>query len=149
MNKQEYINFSLDKGLKVVIDLKRDAYPKFSAPMNWNYSTYTAMIVDKVPFLPVCRPLSDLTNPIEHKGEIITVRDEIEKIRKGVLVYKPLTAVLPLNLDFDTEDYGQTIDLYDGFLIVQLLIRYHFDIAGLIEKGEAVDVNTLEINPYK
>ena len=29
------------------------------------------------------------------------------------------------------------------------LIKLHFDVAGLIEKGEAIDVNSLEINPYK
>jgi len=28
-------------------------------------------------------------------------------------------------------------------------VKNHFDIAGLIEKGEAIDVNTLEVNPYK
>ena len=29
------------------------------------------------------------------------------------------------------------------------LIRHHFDIADLISKGEAIDINTLEANPYK
>ena len=29
------------------------------------------------------------------------------------------------------------------------LIEWHFDIAGLIEKGEAIDINTLSENPYK
>ena len=29
------------------------------------------------------------------------------------------------------------------------LIEWHFDIANLIEQGEAIDVNTLEENPYK
>jgi len=33
-------------------------------------------------------------------------------------------------------------------LILQL-IEWHFDIANLIEKCEAIDVNTLDINPYK
>lgn len=28
-------------------------------------------------------------------------------------------------------------------------IKKHYDIAGLIEKGQAVDVNSLEFNPYK
>ena len=28
-------------------------------------------------------------------------------------------------------------------------LENHFDIAGLIEKGKAVDVNTLKVNPYK
>ena len=28
-------------------------------------------------------------------------------------------------------------------------LENHFDIAGLIEKGQAIDVNTLKVNPYK
>ena len=29
------------------------------------------------------------------------------------------------------------------------LIKKHFDVAGLICKGQAIDVNTLKVNPYK
>ncbi len=56
---------------------------------------------------------------------------------------------LPIEIEFATEDYSQTVDLYDGFIIIKILIKYYFDIAGLIDKGEAVDVNTLLENPYK
>ena len=28
-------------------------------------------------------------------------------------------------------------------------IKKHYDIAGLIEKGQAIDINTLKVNPYK
>ena len=28
-------------------------------------------------------------------------------------------------------------------------LKNHFDIAGLIEKGHAIDINTLKVNPYK
>ena len=28
-------------------------------------------------------------------------------------------------------------------------LENHFDIAGLIEKGQAIDINTLKVNPYK
>jgi len=35
------------------------------------------------------------------------------------------------------------------FCVCQKLVEWHFDIANLIEKGEAIDVNTLETNPYK
>jgi hypothetical protein len=33
--------------------------------------------------------------------------------------------------------------------LFQKLTEWHFDIADLILKGEAVDVNTLPENPYK
>ncbi len=29
------------------------------------------------------------------------------------------------------------------------LVKLHFDVAGLIAKGQAIDVNTLKVNPYK
>ncbi len=29
------------------------------------------------------------------------------------------------------------------------LVRNHFDVAGLIAKGQAIDVNSLKVNPYK
>ena len=35
------------------------------------------------------------------------------------------------------------------FEIIEWLIIHHFDIAGLIDKGEAIDVNTLPENTYK
>lgn len=28
-------------------------------------------------------------------------------------------------------------------------IKKHYDVAGLIEKGQAIDVNSLKVNPYK
>ena len=35
------------------------------------------------------------------------------------------------------------------FFIMQFLVENHFDIAYLIPKEEAIDVNTLDVNPYK
>lgn len=29
------------------------------------------------------------------------------------------------------------------------LVKNHFDVANLIKKGQAIDVNTLKVNPYK
>ena len=29
------------------------------------------------------------------------------------------------------------------------LVKLHFDVAGLIAKGQAIDVNSLKVNPYK
>ena len=38
---------------------------------------------------------------------------------------------------------------YQPFFVIKWLIINHFDIVDLIETGEAIDVNTLETNPYK
>jgi hypothetical protein len=94
---------------------------------------------------PILRPLSDLTKEIEVNGEkFVPLSVLVEKFR-------PLSRDLSIYLfngsiciGIETEDYSQTIDLFDGFLIIQKLIKWHFDIFGLIEKGLAIDINTLK-----
>ena len=36
-----------------------------------------------------------------------------------------------------------------SYKYILMALMKHIDIAGLIEKGQAVDVNSLEFNPYK
>ena len=36
-----------------------------------------------------------------------------------------------------------------GFHYTQYLVRNHYDIVGLIDKKQAIDVNSLKVNPYK
>ena len=91
-------------------------------------------------FKPICRPLSDLAKEIEHKGE-------------KFVPYKKL------DWEFYSGELGEYIsfgDMHSGVINVlgylsqlQLLLSWHFDIADLISKGEAIDVNALEENPYK
>ena len=50
---------------------------------------------------------------------------------------------------FEGENISDVNWLLEPFIIFQKLIEWHFDIADLISKGEAIDVNTLDINPYK
>jgi hypothetical protein len=101
---------------------------------------------DEIEEICIClRPLSDLTKEIEVNGErFVPLSVLVEKFR-------PLSRDLSIYLfngsiciDIETEDYSQTIDLFDGFLIIQKLIKWHFDIFGLIEKGLAIDINTLK-----
>lgn len=93
---------------------------------------------------PILRPLSDLTKPIEHKGE------------KFVPMERLITRSIPIkidNLNYISLDeiyssYTETT-LNDWLTAISYLLEWHFDIADLISKGEAIDVNTLETNPYK
>lgn len=81
-------------------------------------------------FKPIVRPLSDLTKEIEHKGERFVPIERIKELNLGIM---------PKNNNIGWMYYQQ----------VQKLIEWHFDLADLISKGEAIDVNSLEINPYK
>jgi len=54
--------------------------------------------------------------------------------------YKPILYPLPNDL--------AGIAWAETFIIAISYIEMHYDVAGLIEKGQAVDVNSLEVNPY-
>lgn len=129
----------------------------------------------------ILRPLSDLTKPIEHKGEKFVPIVELAKLANVETIgraefskqteYQTNFYVDYINkrvrkrfqlrrLTFEKEsfklDFGYFYPYRNGFLYVDnqfilftKLIEWHFDIAGLIEKGEAIDVNTLPENPYK
>ena len=87
------------------------------------------------------RPLSDLTKEIEHKGEKFVPIDELNNIGDAECDR--------YNDYFNEENISDVNWLLEPFIIFQKLIEWHFDITGLIEKGEAIDVNILDINPYK
>lgn len=103
---------------------------------------------------PILNPLSDLIKEIEHKGEKFVplyklFQPPIDKEdcaftneRKSYRLYAPIGHdVLKYDVNKDCN--------VNTFWVVQKLAEWHIDFAGLIEKGDAIDVNTLEINPYK
>lgn len=91
---------------------------------------------------PILRPLSDLTKEIEINGEKFVPIDKIHRIDSKVYIYKPTN--YDLEITIDTEDFSHEVDLYDGYLIMQKLFEYHFDVFGLIDKNLAIDINTLK-----
>ena len=154
MTKQEFLAMSLPHKLKV--------YVKYNhKPDNSELETMIGIVDDciitdmheedmaplSISNYGLClHPLSDLTKEIEHKGEKFNPSYKLG-VDRGFEFYKPSNFDLEIN--FETPNYSTQIDLFTGFLIVQKLIEWHFDIADLISKGEAINVNTLEENPYK
>ena len=101
-------------------------------------TTYTSNNGD---FTPICRPLSDLTKEIEHNGEKFVPIVELAKMRSSIV-----ENVIPRAFEAIKRDIKSKRLPFD---MVLKLIEWKFDIANLIESGEAIDVNTLETNPYK
>jgi hypothetical protein len=101
---------------------------------------------DTTDFKPILRPLSDLTKEIEVNGEKFVpnyiLNTRFRASSKDLVPYKYDN--YNLELDVETKDYSQKIDLFDGFLIVQQLLEWHFDIYGLIKAELAIDINTLQ-----
>lgn len=83
---------------------------------------------------PILRPLSDLTKEIEHNGKKIIPLLELKWNRT-------INGFTKSNIDAAMS----SLSLKDAIK----LIEWHIDIAGLIDKGEVIDVNTLQENPYK
>lgn len=119
-------------------------------------------------FKPILRPLSDITKPIEHKGERFVPIVKLMQIAyesqdscitsKSVYVKDNMYTVKVnvFEFAFDIDDNSFISILNNSFsavpkqlLLFQKLTEWHFDIADLISKGEAIDVNTLDVNPYK
>lgn len=152
MNKQEFMAFSLPYGL--IINVEKGVTEKTivgkvllcsltdlrANQFNCGYKHLQISGLVGMCYLsdckPILRPLSDLTKEIEHGGEKFV---PIRLLRgHGSIEFKCSFI------------FNNSISIYEvNFWIIQKLIEWHFDIAGLIEKGEAIDVNTLEENPYK
>lgn len=148
MNKQEFLAFSLPYGLKVTVQGKSNVSGEHIYMLYSAYSDTTVIEVvgesnfktDK--YKPILCPLSDLTKPIEHRGEKFVPIEKIlweSNFDTSIMTRKEINSYAPSVVDIDL------ISLNDALL----LISWHFDIANLIEKGEAIDVNTLSVNPYK
>ena len=129
MTKQEFLAFSLPYGLKVKFITDR-IKPYYATKYEAEFDT----TIEVIKSTPILHPLTDLTKEIEHKGEKF-----MPIIRLGW--YINLRGWSESNTKFAIENIS--------FNDAKQLIEWHFDIAGLIEKGEAIDVNTLETNPYK
>lgn len=69
---------------------------------------------------PILRPLSDLTKEIEINEKKFVPKIELEKI-----------GTIPLSISYYYHSQ------------IEKLLKWHFDIYGLIEQGLAIDINTL------
>lgn len=84
-------------------------------------------------YLLALRPLSDLTKQIEHNGNKFVA---IEYFVDSENPYLKDEIIETLTLD--KEPY------YINYGYATKLIEWHFDLFGLIEKGLAIDINTLK-----
>jgi len=93
--------------------------------------TLTPELMEVMIFLnrkPILRPLSDLTKEIEYNGE----------------KFKPSERLAIPLFDSDMQKYitqGEVAGI--PFWVSQKYFEWHFDVFSLIEKGLAIDINTL------
>lgn len=158
MTKQEFMAISLPYGLKFLYSIDNST-PELFAIANHGFSlrgnmnlkngteTRTDIWVSFVKkseknldsiiyFKPILRPYSEITKEITHNGE--KVKPYIELLRESSF---NVEAMSEKELDYFKSSWSlpELLSLNDAII----LISYHFDICGLIEKGEAIDINTL------
>jgi len=89
--------------------------------------------LETLKFKPILRPLSDLTNEIEHRGERFVPTEWFNtnmKLNRGWWIWE---TVIKDNERLLRVDYR----------IVQQLFEWHIDAFGLIDADLAIDINTL------
>lgn len=87
----------------------------------------------KLQHIPALRPLSDLTKEIDLNGY------------KNIVPFNVLGNIFSIRQD-ENNVYNVISDIHTNSLeynIMTKLIEWHFDVFGLIEKGLAIDINTL------
>lgn len=134
MNKQEFMATSLPHGLKAMIRTENKYIHNVDHYM-YQYICDSDKDESLYKYDLILRPPSDITKPITHNGETFVPNEKLDEYFGECIWFEKGEIILPI--------------LLNPFRIVMQLIEWHFDIAGLIEKGEAIDVNTLETNPYK
>lgn len=156
MNKQEFLAMSLPYGLKVYVKYYNHR------PDNSELETMIGIVDDCIitdmheeDMAPLfvsnyglcLHPLSDLTKEIEHKGETFVPIVELLKpefmLQHGTFHWMGSFIMFNDNRLLSLDNLTLSIGRW------QKLAEWHFDIADLISKGEAIDVNTLPGNPYK
>lgn len=137
-------HFNLDDESDVIVYIDEWMYG-FSKNKKVGFSDNHYRYVDFNICKPILRPLSDLEKEIDHNGErFVPIKWFESNINKSINIYLPINKDMDLEIDIETEDYSQTIDLFDGYISVQKLLEWHFDVFGLIDKGLAIDINTIK-----
>ena len=171
MTKQEFLVFSLPYKLYVIDDEINETFQvvwyREDSDELLIYDNNDGSIEEYYENLlkPILRPLSDLTKEIEHNGEKFIPALELIKLEEKYNNWKDIAPTIPYDIKIINKPFGKVLKVSKvehwviylslnemeraKYYIVSQLIKWKFDIASLIPKGEAIDVNTLEINPYK
>ena len=162
MTKQEFLAMSYPYEIKLVYRNDK-SWPIIMAIGNLDEILHT-----NKDYKPILHPPSDLTKEIEHKGEKFIPMVELARMAwKEPLINKFKINNGTLWYNFDGDEYYFEFRPNKGFLfarmtpyesfmpidnqlgLFQKLIEWHFDLFDGIKNNEAIDVNTLEVNPYK
>ena len=133
MTKKEFVSMSLPYGLKVLIPEsdKKGCRKTVIGTVGAVYDDGSIACHDTINTFP------KWYKPILHKLTDIT---KFDSYVAECFLSKDVMKLMKLDMIADTKiSYFEFI----------FLVKNHFDVAELISQGQAIDVNTLEVNPYK
>ena len=133
MTKKEFVSMSLPYGLKVLIPesdtkgCRKTVIGTVGAVFD-DGSINCFDTVNACPkwYKPILHKLTDITKFDSYVAECFLSKDVIRLMKLDMI--------------------AETKISYFEFIF---LVKNHFDVAELISQGQAVDVNTLNVNPYK
>lgn len=119
-------------------------YPKLQFAIHFDVQSCNMVIKDG--YLPILRPLSDIT--AEECQKYLSFYNDKNKYlsHDGAMMrvlYKDDTGFIG---DFEDDEEVSTEYNPNGRLF--WMLSKHFDVFGLIESGQAIDATTLNPNPY-
>ena len=132
----------LPYGLEAVIRLREDSSLPIDDECIVKITCFEVAYLDSEydEFRPILRPLSDLTKEIEVNGEKFTPIMVLE-LDSHTLSINKYSNHLEIK-GVESNEWTYAIDVYTE--IMCNLFEWHFDVFGLIEKGLAIDINTLK-----
>ena len=136
MNLKELVGY-LPYGLKMIYDFK-DGTEWVLDVTNINAITKH----DK----PILRPMSDLTKEICYGLSTYVFTDlfEIGDCDGCIFEFEHVNIKTIKSLESISKNNSHSDIDYLPHAVVSMMYEHHFDIHGLIEKGEAIDINTIE-----
>ena len=176
MTKEQFIAMSLFYKLKCQFMESEDRYcrKKEIGTIGGIYNDGSIVCSDTINSCPskfklILRPLSDLGRSISqanyNNGEPFIPALELIKLEEKYNKWVDFAPTIPYDIVILTKPFGQVLKVSKlgtwviylslneieraKYYIVSQLVKWHFDIIGLLQKGEAIDVNELDINPYK
>lgn len=127
----------LPYGLKIYYELVNDRNQ-----LDWGLTLCKVQFCLDNQNKPILRPLSDLTKEIQVNGKKFIPMDVLCSIEVSEEEAFKLYGKIPEVWKYLSE----TKTRYWDFWQVEKMYEWHFDIHGLIEKGLAIDINTLTKN---
>lgn len=133
MTKKEFVSFSLHYGLKVLIPEsdKKGCRKTVIGTVGSVFDDGSINCFDTVNacprwYKPILHNLTDISKFNSHIAENFLSQEVMDLMKIDMI--------------------AETKISYFEFIF---LVKNYFDVAGLISQGKAIDVNTLNVNPYK